>query len=872
MRHSIAALMIFGAHERRITPQRVLGIVVGVLFSLTPSAGVAADLSAGCGVDPVIAVNQGSAFGMSLFYINGTGVRVGFHARHNTNIFFGDEGRFGGASVGAGVGARQELTISTIGMPVGIDFVTITITSGGKEVGSCTFSLEVRPVGADPWSEASGPLTETNRIVVPIKWCAVKGSRLASQEFGWLDRALWARSGAASTIYLRAGTGIDFRSAMMSITNSTASFPVIDDPRPPSAGGPGVEGDIEIPAFVFDDVPEMRDAFAACATAWDRLEQRWRVNIEGILALNVHGIVYGGGLGANGLGLHGVPGTQACTQPASVVSNDGRLLVTDSEITGHLGFPPSDPHDKLLGHELGHVLFLGHGNGIDDDNDGLVDQFCDSGENVLATPFSLMSVSNATDIKTEVITTAQRATARPVASVTRGAQRFNSPGVSDVIGDDRVDTVGDVQDPSIDLAHVGIVRNSLQKVVLVSYGLHGLLPNGATGFADRQFLTFLDTDGNPATGGAPASLGYATAFAGAELVTVLTVAQAGSGRNVSGRVWRFSRGAFSELNDAGIDASIQTAMATTDSASLPISDTVVLTMPDAVGTWSSSLRFQAIAADVGNAISDQLPDNPTSESTLILAPPRFPECSVAPLQPHPGEAVTLTVTGLVPNQRVAAFRGEMAAATTFTDAAGTAILSFTLPATTASGTHKLTVGVIGSALTAECRLAATLPDLTPPVLTVPNTLVSDGTSPVGVVVTYSLSVADDFDPNPAVSCNPASGSLFPIGATTVNCTATDASGNSASASFAVVVKGAIPQVKDLRSLVDSWNLGRLGTSLGDKLATVRRFLVQNKLRRACKNLSRFLRKVNSQAGKALTTTQAMDLINRARRIKNVIGC
>jgi hypothetical protein len=39
--------------------------------------------------------------------------------------------------------------------------------------------------------------------------------------------------------------------------------------------------------------------------------------------------------------------------------------------------------------------------------------------------------------------------------------------------------------------------------------------------------------------------------------------------------------------------------------------------------------------------------------------------------------------------------------------------------------------------------------------------------------------ADDFDPSPLVTANPASGSTFPLGATTVTVTATDGSGNSA---------------------------------------------------------------------------------------------
>ena len=77
-------------------------------------------------------------------------------------------------------------------------------------------------------------------------------------------------------------------------------------------------------------------------------------------------------------------------------------------------------------------------------------------------------------------------------------------------------------------------------------------------------------------------------------------------------------------------------------------------------------------------------------------------------------------------------------------------------------------------------------DSTPPTLTVPSTIVVKGTSSSGAVVTYSVSATDP-DDAVTVSCSPPSGSVFPIGWTTVSCTATDTSGNSTSGSFLVVV-------------------------------------------------------------------------------------
>jgi HYR domain len=79
-------------------------------------------------------------------------------------------------------------------------------------------------------------------------------------------------------------------------------------------------------------------------------------------------------------------------------------------------------------------------------------------------------------------------------------------------------------------------------------------------------------------------------------------------------------------------------------------------------------------------------------------------------------------------------------------------------------------------------------DTTPPVLQLPATITTVATNPAGAVVTYTATATDDTDPHPTVSCSPASGSTFPIGTTTVACSATDAAGNLSTGSFGVVVQ------------------------------------------------------------------------------------
>jgi len=86
----------------------------------------------------------------------------------------------------------------------------------------------------------------------------------------------------------------------------------------------------------------------------------------------------------------------------------------------------------------------------------------------------------------------------------------------------------------------------------------------------------------------------------------------------------------------------------------------------------------------------------------------------------------------------------------------------------------------------------------------------------------------------------------------------------------VTEKGAQEQVEDLIGLVDSYQLGKLGTSLHDKLVTVQRFLAAGKPRQAEDNLEAFIAQVEAQRGKGLTQEQADALETAAQRIIDVI--
>lgn len=78
-------------------------------------------------------------------------------------------------------------------------------------------------------------------------------------------------------------------------------------------------------------------------------------------------------------------------------------------------------------------------------------------------------------------------------------------------------------------------------------------------------------------------------------------------------------------------------------------------------------------------------------------------------------------------------------------------------------------------------------DTTPPTITCPSGITVNAMWSFGAVVTFTVTATDDKDPSPTLTVSPLSGSLFPVGTTTVTATATDWRGNTSSRTFGVTV-------------------------------------------------------------------------------------
>lgn len=151
--------------------------------------------------------------------------------------------------------------------------------------------------------------------------------------------------------------------------------------------------------------------------------------------------------------------------------------------------------------------------------------------------------------------------------------------------------------------------------------------------------------------------------------------------------------------------------------------------------------------------------------------------------PPPPVSATTSGTGAVVNYTVAA-----------TDNSGTPpTVNCTPPSGSTFPVGQTTVNCTASdgtnTVNASFTVTVTFVDTAAPTFSgVPSNRVVEANGPSGSVVSYTGPTATDAAEGPKpVSCNPASGSTFPLGGTTVTCTASDSHGNTSAASFTVNV-------------------------------------------------------------------------------------
>jgi hypothetical protein len=310
----------------------------------------------------------------------------------------------------------------------------VTDHTGTQVISRCEYDLHL----AAPAPVASGDAKDPDRrwlIQVPIQLCAVEGSELAATRHpGELvppRQFLDTLRSVNDTIW--------YPQAQVAFSTAREDLiPVIADPSPP-IGGPanGQLGDVRF-GFGSD---EARDMGKLCGQAW----QATLPGRPGIPVVNARQFLDSPALGVSpkpdkalqvaspqaGAGLRG---DDLCGSPVRLTAADlGTPFVTMVDQNAN-----RSTRVRTMAHELGHTLFLGHGNGLDDNGDGKpagvpgarrYDEYCDPGwlvqpaDTVVAedigspTPCSLMQAAACS----QDLRPLQVETARGVALVVPGA-------------------------------------------------------------------------------------------------------------------------------------------------------------------------------------------------------------------------------------------------------------------------------------------------------------------------------------------------------------------------------------------------------------------------------------------------------------------
>lgn len=95
----------------------------------------------------------------------------------------------------------------------------------------------------------------------------------------------------------------------------------------------------------------------------------------------------------------------------------------------------------------------------------------------------------------------------------------------------------------------------------------------------------------------------------------------------------------------------------------------------------------------------------------------------------------------------------------------------------------------------NCTFTVTVVDLSPPSILCPGSMVvRAGQGQTSTLVNFAAPTATENCGSALIECQPASGTQFPLGVTTVECTATDSSGNTDTCTFTVTVDNTAPSI------------------------------------------------------------------------------
>ncbi|MEW6208225.1 MAG: LamG-like jellyroll fold domain-containing protein [Acidobacteriota bacterium] len=198
----------------------------------------------------------------------------------------------------------------------------------------------------------------------------------------------------------------------------------------------------------------------------------------------------------------------------------------------------------------------------------------------------------------------------------------------------------------------------------------------------------------------------------------------------------------------------------------------------------------------------------------------------------------------------------------------------TLIANLGAGSHTITLTTTDpGGASDQDEVIINVVDSAPPAITCPtNITVTANLGSSSVAVSYPAPTASDNCAVASIVCSPASGSVFPIGATTVTCAATDSSDNTASCAFIVTVlspqQAAQLLINSVNDLVSQGAINEgQGNSLTSKLDAAIEKMDQGNGNAARNQLEAFINQVNDLMNSGgLSASQGQALIDAANNL------
>lgn len=193
------------------------------------------------------------------------------------------------------------------------------------------------------------------------------------------------------------------------------------------------------------------------------------------------------------------------------------------------------------------------------------------------------------------------------------------------------------------------------------------------------------------------------------------------------------------------------------------------------------------------------------------------------------------------------------------------------------GTTTLTYSVTDvNGNTASATQSVVVIDNTAPTISCPASMTLEPTCPSGAIAVWTAPVGGDncAGATTVQSAGPASGSLFPIGTTSVAYKTTDAAGNATSCSFTVTVLTVAAAIEQLKTSVNGSSL-QPPTMQGliPKLNAALDALNKKNTNPACQQLANFINSVQIyQDHGDISAAQAQAWITSAAHITNSLGC